>query len=216
MKYQNIRAIIFDFDGTLADTLPLVYHSFQTVFKEFDGKHFTDEEIKSMFGPAEPAIIEEHLLSDEKEAAIDMYFKTYSENHDDFVIRNDKMHTLITGLKDKGINLGIVTGKSKRSLEISLERLGMEALFDYRVSGDDVDRPKPDPEGIFTLLDELNLGKDEVMFLGDSDADIGAGMNAGVWTIGVRWLPNVQTSRFSTEPDEVYEEIDDFMRKFIL
>lgn len=216
MKYQNIRAIIFDFDGTLADTLPLVYHSFQTVFKEFDGKHFTDEEIKSMFGPAEPAIIEEHLLSDEKEAAIDLYFKTYSENHDDFVIRNDKMHTLITGLKDKGINLGIVTGKSKRSLEISLERLGMEALFDYRVSGDDVDRPKPDPEGIFTLLDELNLGKDEVMFLGDSDADIGAGMNAGVWTIGVRWLPNVQTSRFSTEPDEVYEEIDDFMRKFIL
>ncbi|SOC38289.1 HAD family hydrolase [Salinicoccus kekensis] len=216
MKYQNIRAAIFDFDGTLADTLPLCYHSFRTVFKEFDGKDFTDEEIKSMFGPAEPAIIEEHLASDEKEAAIGLYFKTYTENHDDFVIRNDKMHTLITGLKDKGIKLGIVTGKSKKSLEISLERIGMEDLFDCKISGDDVDRPKPDPEGIFTLLNELNLEKDEVVFLGDSDADIGAGMNAGVWTIGVQWLPNVQTSRFSTEPDEVYEEIDDFMRKFSL
>lgn len=216
MEYQNIRAVIFDFDGTLADTLPLCYHSFQTVFKAFDGKDFTDEEIRLMFGPSEPAIIEAHLASDEKEAAIDLYFKTYMENHDDFVNRNDKMHMLVTGLKDKGIKLGIVTGKSKKSLEISLERLGMEDLFDCKISGDDVDRPKPDPEGIFTLLNELNLEKDEVVFLGDSDADIGAGMNAGVWTIGVQWLPNIQTSRFSTAPDEVYKKIDDFMRKFSL
>jgi phosphoglycolate phosphatase-like HAD superfamily hydrolase len=216
MKYQNIRAAIFDFDGTLADTLPLCYHSFQAVFKAFDGKDFTDEEIRSMFGPSEPAIIEAHLASDEKEAAIDLYFKTYMENHDDFVIRNDKMHMLVTGLKDKGIKFGIVTGKSKKSLEISLERLGMEDLFDCKISGDDVDRPKPDPEGIFTLLNELNLEKDEVVFLGDSDADIGAGMRAGVWTIGVQWLPNVQTSLFSTEPHEVYKEIDGFMRKFPL
>ncbi|MCD2136755.1 HAD family hydrolase [Salinicoccus halitifaciens] len=216
MKYQNIRAVIFDFDGTLADTLPLCYHAFQTVFKTFDGKDFTDEEIRSLFGPAEPAIIEEHLVSDEKESAIDLYFKTYTENHDDFVIRNDKMHTLITGLKEKGIKLGIVTGKSRKSLEISLKRLGMENFFDCKISGDDVDRPKPDPEGIFTVLNKLNLRKDEVVFLGDSDADIGAGMSAGVWTIGVQWLPNVQTSHFSTEPDEVYKEIDDFMRKFSL
>lgn len=214
MKYQNIRAVIFDFDGTLADTLPLCYHSFRTAFKAFGGKDFTDEEIRSMFGPSEPAIIEAHLASDEKEAAIGLYFKTYSKNHDDFVIRNDKMHTLLTGLKDKGIKLGIVTGKSTKSLEISLKHLGMEDLFDCKISGDDVDRPKPDPEGIFKLLDELNLEKDEVVFLGDSDADIGAGMSAGVWTIGVRWLPNVQTSRFSTAPDEVYKVIDDFMRKF--
>lgn len=152
MKYQNIRAAIFDFDGTLADTLLLCYHSFRIAFKAFDGKDFKDEEIRSMFGPSEPAI--------------DLYFKTYTENHDDFVIRNNKMHTMITGLKDKGIQLGIVTGKSKKSLEISLEHLGMEDLFECKICGDDVDRPKPNSEGIFTVLSELNLEKDEVVFLG--------------------------------------------------
>lgn len=216
MKYHNIRTVIFDFDGTLADTLPLVYHSFQTIFKEFDGKDFSDEQIKSMFGPAEPEIIEENLDSSDKEAAINLYFKTYSEEHDNFVVFNDKIHSLITALKESGIKLGIVTGKSQKSLDTSLKRLGMDSLFDCKISGDDVSSPKPDPEGILKLLSDLNQKKHEAIFLGDSDADIAAGIRAGVITIGVQWLPNIQTSLFSIEPDDVYEKIDDFMRDFSL
>ncbi|MBL2346880.1 HAD family hydrolase, partial [Klebsiella pneumoniae] len=58
-----LRTIIFDFDGTLADTLPLCYYSFQNVFWQFDNKKITEAEILSMFGPSEVGIIHENLLS---------------------------------------------------------------------------------------------------------------------------------------------------------
>ncbi|GAB3068578.1 HAD family hydrolase [Salinicoccus sesuvii] len=50
MDTNNTKAIIFDFDGTLADTLPLCFHSLQTVFKTFDYKTFSDDQIKEMLG----------------------------------------------------------------------------------------------------------------------------------------------------------------------
>src|SRR5699024_9535642 len=114
--------------------------------------------------------------------------------------------------KKKGFKLGIVTGKSQKSLDISLKNLGMESLFDCKISGDDVTRPKPDPEGIINLLSYLDQKKHEAIFLGDREADIEAGMRAEVLTGRVQWLPNVQTTHYSTAPDAVYEQIDEFMR----
>lgn len=216
MDYQHIRTAIFDFDGTLADTLPLCYYAFQIVFKHFDGKDFTDDQIKSMFGPAEPEIIKKNLESDDIEAAIEMYFNTYSEEHSKYVQFNEGINSMLSALKKEGLKLAIVTGKSQRSLDISLKQLGMENQFDYKISGDDVSEPKPDPEGILKILSHFEQKKHHAIFLGDSDADIQAGLRAEVLTIGVQWLPNIQTSQFSDQPDEIYEQVDQFMKDFSL
>ncbi|WP_081742054.1 MULTISPECIES: HAD hydrolase-like protein [Bacillaceae] len=58
----DIKAVLFDFDGTLADTLPVCFLAFESVFKKFDERDVTTEEIKSMFGPSETGIIRENLL----------------------------------------------------------------------------------------------------------------------------------------------------------
>lgn len=216
MKYEDIQTVIFDFDGTLADTLPLVYHSFQTVFKTFDDKILTDEQVKAMFGPAEPDIIKKNLENDDIEAAIELYFNTYSEEHDQYVLFNGDINSMLIALKEEGLKLGIVTGKSQRGLDISLKQLGMEKQFDYKISGDDVSEPKPDPEGIFKVLSHFDQEKHHAIFLGDSDADIQAGLRAEVLTIGVQWLPNIQTSQFSDQPDEIYGKVDQFIRDFYL
>ncbi|MEW9503407.1 HAD family hydrolase [Jeotgalibacillus marinus] len=194
----------------LANTLPICYYAFQVVFKEFDNRDLSSEEIKAMFGPSETGIIRENLTSLNKEQAIEMYSAKYFEKHSQLVEQNTDIDHLIRYIKDMGMKLGIVTGKAKRSLDISLKALGMEERFDVIITGDDVEKPKPHPEGVNKALSLLGVQNDEAIFIGDSEADILAGVQANVYTIGVQWLPDYQTSDFVTKPNQVIKSINEF------
>ncbi|WP_349407435.1 HAD family hydrolase [Pseudalkalibacillus sp. SCS-8] len=211
-----MKAAIFDFDGTLADTLPLCFHSFNRVFYHFDQKDFTSDEIKEMFGPPETDIIRNQLKSDDHEDAIEMYYEEYMSKHSDFVQFHEELHHLLTQLKREGIKLGIVTGKSRRSLKISMDELRMNEFFDITITGDEVENPKPHPEGVIQALRDLNIKKEDAVFLGDSDADIEAGKRAGLYTIGVKWLPNTQVTEFAVKPDHVMQDVNEFMNLDLL
>lgn len=205
-----MKAIIFDFDGTLANTLPICFEAFRHVFKAFDHKNLTDNEIKAMFGPSETGIIRNNLLHPQKEDAIACYYEKYSELHKNLVTSNDEILALLTFLKESAIKLGIFTGKAKRSLDISLQALKMDGLFDVIITGDDVRKPKPDPEGLLKALSFLGVDHDEAIYVGDSDADIVAGLQANVYTIGVQWLPETQTAQFSEQPNAIITSVTQF------
>ena len=209
-----MKAVVFDFDGTLANTLPICFYAFQTVFKEFDKRELTTNEIKEMFGPSEIGIIMNNCSSPNKEDAIEYFYKKYSEVHKSLVLDNPEILELLKSLKDAEIKLGIFTGKAKRSLDISLKALGMEGLFDVIITGDDVIKPKPDPEGLLKALSLLKVENSEAIYIGDSDADIIAGAQANVYTIGVQWLPEYQTSEFSVQPDLIIKSIKEFKSSF--
>ncbi len=192
--------------------MPICFYAFQAVFKEFDNIEVTLDEIKAMFGPSETGIIRENLIDSNHEKAIELYYEKYSEKHSELVLDNEKINDLLLQLKSVGYKLGIVTGKARRSLLISLECLNMKDLFDVIITGDDVDKPKPHPEGVNTALEHLNIKNTEAIFLGDSDADIQAGKQAKVHTIGVQWLPNYQTLEFSVQPDQMFSSVDEFIQ----
>lgn len=205
-----MKAIIFDFDGTIANTLPICYYAFQNVFKKFDEKNLSAEDIRAMFGPSETGIIKENLIHSNKDEAIELYYEKYLEQHKQLVEQNSEMDDLLSFIKAKGLLLGIVTGKARRSLEISLNALQMDNIFDVIITGDDVIEPKPHPEGIMKALSLLEVNKEDAMFVGDSEADIVAGVSAGVLTIGVQWLDDYQTGEFNTQPNQIMKEIKDF------
>lgn len=206
-----MRAVLFDFDGTLANTLPICYCAFQNVFKRFDNREITPNEIVEMFGPSEVGIIRENLMSPHKEEAIKHFYETYAQFHKDLVAVNDEIIKLLTSLKEANIKLGIFTGKAKRSLHISLEQLHMEGLFDVMITGDDVSNPKPHPEGLLKALSLLDVDRSEAIFVGDSDADIIAGKQSNVFTIGVQWLPEYQAKAFFEQPDLIVRNVTEFM-----
>lgn len=207
-----MKAIIFDFDGTLSDTLPVCFYAFQSVFKEFDNIEVSPDEIKAMFGPSETGIIKENLMDFNQDKAIELYYEKYREKHRELVVKNKEITDLLLLLKREGYKLGIVTGKASRSLLISLDFLHMNDLFDVIITGDDVTEPKPHPEGLKKALAQLNIKNTDAIFWGDSDADIMAGKNANVHTIGVQWLPNYQTSEFSIQPDEKLSNVNEFIQ----
>lgn len=163
-----------------------------------------------MFGPSETGIIKNNLKNKQYEEAIDLYYEKYREQHLELVLINEDINELLAYLKEKGFLLAIVTGKAQRSLDISLDVLEMNGLFDAIITGDDVSIPKPHPEGVNKALEQLNVTSNDAIFVGDSDADITAGLDAGVYTVGVQWLENYQTADFTIKPNRLFKSIVSF------
>ncbi|QTM99010.1 HAD-IA family hydrolase [Sediminibacillus dalangtanensis] len=206
-----MKAIIFDFDGTLANTLPVNIFGFQEVFKKFDQKDYSKEEIKEMFGPPEPELIEQNLQSNDVKEAVSYYYQQYEENHNRLVDKNQEIDQLLSRLKERGLKLGVVTGKSRKSFEYSLAELDMKKYFDVLITGDDVKEAKPAPEGIQQALKNVHVAPDDAMYIGDSDDDMNAGKEAGVHIGAAKWLPEYQSSEYSVEPEAVFREISDLI-----
>jgi pyrophosphatase PpaX len=212
----EMKAFIFDFDGTIADTLPVCFYAFQSVFKEFDQKDLTPEEIMNMFGPSETGIIRENLNHHNIDEAIELYYSKYEEKHEELVYNSEVVHEFLSLLLRDGYRLGIVTGKARKSLELSLKKLNLNDYFEVIITGDDVECPKPHPEGVLKAIRMLGVNKDDAVFVGDSDADIAAGKAAGIVTIGVHWLPTVQTATFTVKPDHFITSFESFKQLFNL
>lgn len=204
--HDEMKAIIFDFDGTL----PICFHAFKYVFQKYDEKELTSADIKEMFGPSETGIIRENLTHPEKEAAIEDYYEQYASHHQQFVENNKAMAALLRDLKNAGFQLGIFTGKARRSLDISLKELDLEGVFDVMITGDDVVKAKPDAEGLRKVLELLKVDASDAIYIGDSDADVQAGKQAQVYTIGAQWLPEYQTAEFTEQPAIIVHSIEQF------
>jgi pyrophosphatase PpaX len=213
-KNMSIKHVIFDFDGTLADTLSIVEYSLIQVFQKYDKRSLTHEEFLSMCGPSETGIIKKYLHNKENiEEAISEFFQMYEHKHDDLVNKFSFIDELLRDLEGTGVGLGLFTGKTRRSLEISLNKLHFVHSFDVIITGDDVKESKPSPEGLLMALQALNAKKEETVFIGDSDDDMQAGFRANIRTIGAQWMPSKQSTEYQYVPEQICNDVLD-MRAF--
>lgn len=213
MKY---KAILFDFDGTIADTLPVCFYSFQKIFNKYDNSSLSDQDIIAMFGTSEVGIIHKNLLNKSRiNDAIDDYYLYYESEHQNLVSINSDVQGLIDLIHKKNILTGVVTGKARRSYDISVKHLFPKEKFQVSITGDEVVDPKPHPEGIIKAMNTLGCSPQETIFVGDSNADIEAGTRANVRTVGVNWLNHSHGSDFLIKPDFEFSRIADFIAEVI-
>ncbi|WAH39147.1 HAD family hydrolase [Alicyclobacillus dauci] len=169
----------------------------------YDGRELPEERIQEMFGPSEVGMIEQNLMNQANIAnAISYYCHVYQEKHNEYVRPFIPLHDLLVDVKKAGYQIAIFTGKGRRSLDISLDQLGLNGLFDVLISGDDVTQLKPDPQGLHIIMKELGSQPQDMLMIGDSDADIEAGRRANVPSIRVDWLPSVSPKSFQYKFDD--------------
>ncbi|MCO5221001.1 MAG: HAD-IA family hydrolase [Thermomicrobiales bacterium] len=202
--------LIFDLDGTLADTLPLIYEAFNDALSPISGEQLSPEEIRGMFGPPDNYIIRELLDAEHHEAAIERYVATYQRRHRDLVDLFDGMADLLADAQAAGTKLAVVTGKSRSTAIMTLDILGVLGHFQVIYAGDDVERQKPDPMAlVLALADLAHDDPASAAMIGDSAADVIAGKSAGVATIGVLWGSPDHTDLLAAGPDLLCATIDD-------
>jgi HAD superfamily hydrolase (TIGR01509 family) len=202
--------LIFDLDGTLADTLPLIYESFNDAFEPVTGKLMTPDEIRGLFGPPDNYVIRAALDPEHHEAAIDRYVATYERRHRDLVKLFEGMDSLLADLHAQDVKLAVVPGKSRNTALMTLEILGVRDRFDVVYAGDDVERQKPDPMALVLALNDLaHDDPASAAMIGDSAADVIAGKGAGVVTIGVLWGSPDHADLLQAGPDIVCDSVAD-------
>lgn len=207
-RKRLVDIALFDLDGTIADTLALIYEAFDAAFVPALGSGFTPAEIRAMFGPPDHKIIRRRVPLDLAEEAIARYNRRYAERHADLVSVFPGMDVLLDACVYAGIRLGIITGKSRATAIVTLQHLGLLNSFPVLYGGDDVGRPKPAPDALLMALRDIGATDDDrAVMIGDSAADIIAGRAAGLQTIGVRWGSPDHDELDASAPDAIVSTV---------
>jgi HAD superfamily hydrolase (TIGR01509 family) len=202
---RDYSLVLFDFDGTLADTLPLIYHVFRLLFREHAGRELTDREIFSLFGPTETGIIRKHFPTKDTESIIRQMHSLYDSEHEAFVKPHPGVLPMLHTIRGAGYKIGLYSGKSRITLDISLSHLGFGEYFLFTLSGDDVMRTKPHPEGVIRAAEMAETTPARVLFVGDSDHDTLSAVEAGATIAGAHWLPDGSNFR-ERKPELMFED----------
>lgn len=184
-----ITTVIFDFDGTLADTNQLIINSFKHTYDAFC-MECDEEHILSTFG--EP--LRTTMNRDFSEHKIEEVLKCYKEYQiDKFsheVCLYDTVLETLKFLKEKGIKTAIVTSRMKQSTIDALDNFNISSYFDVVVSADDTVNHKPHKEPLLKAIDKLNSNPSETYYVGDSKFDMECAINANAIPVLAGWQKN--------------------------
>jgi HAD superfamily hydrolase (TIGR01509 family) len=196
------RALLLDLDGTIANTLPLIFDAFRHAVAPWVKSPPTDTEVEATFGSAERECIARMVPSADLDEAEDRFHTYYETHHGQGVTIVEGIVDVIDHARRLGWRIGVFTGKGRRSAKFTLTELGLWNMIECLVSSDDVERPKPDPQGVFNASEALGVPVDRILFAGDSPADVRAGRSAGCNTAAVLWA--------AFKPDRLREAGADF------
>jgi len=203
------KAILFDLDGTLLDTQPLINQTFIQVFKDkFPQHQLTTQELNSFFGPTLNQTFSKYTDDPQKiQELIDYYRQINREIHNQGVKTFPNVVQTLQALKDKGYLLGVVSSKSEEFVRMGLRQNELEEYFTAIVCYEDVTEHKPAPQGIQLAMTQLGSSPENTVYVGDHPNDIKAAQAAGVVSVGV-YYANFVDEILQLKPDYMVDTLD--------
>ena len=201
------RAVIFDLDGTLADTEPLVIGCMLETIRAA-GYAVTEEQLLHYIGPPLPVMLK-NMLGMELDAAQPLYFDYLERYRTTYMPRTAPLPgalELLERLAELEIPLAVVTNKREDAGRESVEVLGWSERFVTIIGADTAVAPKPDAAPIVYALEALGVGADEAAIVGDTESDMGAGAAAGL--AGVIGIVGVRSAEFLREQGATETAVD--------
>jgi len=188
MTTQPIQAIIFDFDLTLADSSEAIVECTQYALTRLDCPSATPEQIRSVIGLPLPVMFQ-MLSADADPDRASAFVRHFVTRADDIMVRSTRIYPEVPGLladlRKDGLAVAIVSTKFRHRIDAILTVAGLRSQVDVLVGGDDVQRHKPDPEGITQALGQLGISAGQAVYVGDHVVDAQAAAQAGTGFIGM-------------------------------
>lgn len=176
---KTYDAYLFDWDGTLAQTLPIWVATIQEGYARY-GVTATAEEIGPLLG-------DWHATSQPIPSAERTHFREWAESTANAQLAKPPLYedalALLQTLKAANKKLALITTTKREAIDVVLSHHELIPIFDLVITGDEVSAHKPDPEGILFALKTFGIEKTRAVMLGDSDKDLGAAQNAGIDSI---------------------------------
>jgi phosphoglycolate phosphatase len=186
---NRFRAVLFDMDGTLVDTLPDIAAAVNSALVELSLRALDPTQIVTLIGNG-PRVLsrraleaQQTLSTKERDRLVEPLLAAYARN---YATQAGTLGRVFPGtieglreLSERGLKLGVVTNALQHLAETVLTRFGLAAYLQLIVGGDRVTQHKPHPEPLWRACDHFNVDPQEALMVGDSVNDVAAARAAG-------------------------------------
>ena len=213
-----MKACIFDLDGTLTNTLESMTYSVNLTLEEMGLSKITKDQCRLFVGNGARVLMEKSLKAagdtdaSRIEEGMEIYGRIFDRNCTYHVTPYEGIPEMLKALKDKGIQLAVLSNKPDRQTVKVVKAIFGEELFD-KVQGQTAEIPrKPSPLGPLAIAKEFNAKPSECLYMGDTKTDMDTGNAAGMFTIGVTWgfrprkeLEEHHAAKIVDKPEEILD-----------
>lgn len=205
-----LKAMLFDLDGTIADTNTLIFESFRYTLRKHGIEGISDEMIYSFFG--EPLFDSMQRFSPGQANELITTYRTFNERaHDEMIRPFPGVREALLELHKLGLKLGIVTSKRGEVALRSLKVLDLTDFFKVIVTPEHTSSHKPHPAPVIHGVELLGIKPAEAMMIGDSPYDLLSGRAAGCLTCGVDYSRIDLNILHNTKPDYMISHIHELV-----
>ena len=188
-RFSEVRALIFDLDGTLIDSKLDLALAVNAALQEMGRAALPHEQIFGYIGQGAPKLIARALgkgaTQEEGRRGLEFFIQYYSIHKLDNTSLYPGVRETLDALA--GMPMAVLTNKPVGASRGILQGLGLAETFQIIYGGNSFERKKPDPMGVETILREFGAAPAQVMFVGDSEIDVQTARNAGTWVCGVTY-----------------------------
>ena len=188
---MSIKAVLFDLDGTLADTALDLGGALNTLLREQGLPEVSMDEIRPVASHGASGLLKLGMnldKSDPNHARLrQQYLDTYETCFDKDTVLFDGIDDLVQAIHARGLKWGIITNKPHIFTHRLVPQLGFSVTPDVVVSGDTTAEAKPSTKPMFYACEQIDIAPEACLYVGDAERDMQAGKNAGMKTVLVSW-----------------------------
>ena len=208
------KAVIFDLDGTLLNTLPSLAYACNSVLESMGHPTHEEDAYRLMVGKGISNLVWQMLPEACRETqhakALEQYHTSYEQNLFYELAPYPAIPELLASLHKRGIKLAVLSNKVQEYSE-QLIRSFFPGIFDY-ILGASQDYPlKPDPASATAIAEFLELDNSDILFIGDSNVDMITAKNAGMTACGVSWGFRSREELLAAGADHIVEKAEDIL-----
>lgn len=183
------KYIVFDCDGTIVNTYPLIMETFRRTFKKYLPEHqLTEDELNSFFGPSLSKTFAKYFPAEKVDEVIKGYRTINRELMPSWIHTFEGIVELLDYLKENEYPISILSNKAYDMIMLGFELTNLTNYFDVVIGYEQMPEHKPDPSGIDVIKKFYNISdNDNIYLIGDTLIDIYTAHNANINSVGVTW-----------------------------
>ena len=202
----RFATVLFDLDGTLADTIPLIVASYQHAFRTVLDEEVAESRARAWIGrPLLPALLEE---SPEHGHELDRVYREWNlANTARLIKRYPGVNELLHDLLAAGITCAVATSKRRETARLALHSVGIDSLVDVAAALEDTTAHKPAPDPLLHAAAALGVDPATCVYVGDATVDVLSARAAGMAAVAVTWGAGERDALVALQPDAVVDDV---------
>ncbi|MEA5077015.1 MAG: HAD-IA family hydrolase [Anaerolineaceae bacterium] len=208
MEVKNLKAVLFDLDGTLINSHEIDKLTFIELLKEELGLEVTEKDFGRYTGTPVPKILM-HFTSEEKAYGLTDAWVKHKLNFKGEMDLYPGVLDMLQKLKEAGLKLAIISSQLYEERVKIYSRFDLEKYFDSWITSDQTEHSKPHPEPVLKTLERLGVAPQEAIMVGDTFNDMEAGRRAGTFIGAAMWGFGDKDQIYSYHPDLIFNQVSE-------